>query len=521
AASEHVLLLTMHHIISDGWSMDILIRELGTLYMAFCRGVSASPLPPLPIRYADFAVWQRERLQGRALDDQLLYWKRQLEGAPPLLALPTDRPRPAVQNFRGARRTLMLPEDLSRSLEALSRREGVTLFMTLLAAFDVLLSRYTGQEDIVVGTPIAGRNRAEIENLIGFFVNTMVLRTQCGGNPTFRELLGRVRETTLSAYSHQDLPFEKLVEELQPERSLSYSPLFQVTFTLNNELAKPPSLPGIVLSALDGGGETAKYDLVGSVTQTSEGLRATLVYNTDLFDAETIESFLRRYRMLLEAVAANPNARLRDLPLLTGEERRHLLAELNDTRCEYAHEDRANDLFERQAARTPNNVAVSFGGEQLTYAQLNERANQLARQLREMGVGAETLVGLFLTRSPELIIAMLATLKAGGAYVPLDTSYPKERLAFMLEDARVRVLLTERRLLELLPETGTRTLCIDTERDAAACRPARNLEGVAHALNLAYVIYTSGSTGLPKGAMITHRGLVNYLNWCMREYGLA
>jgi amino acid adenylation domain-containing protein len=521
-AAEHVLLLTMHHIISDGWSMDVLIRELGTLYTAFSRGESASPLPPLPIQYADFAVWQRERLQGRALDEQLLYWKRQLEGAPPLLALPTDRPRPAVQNFRGARRTLMLPGDLSRSLEALSLREGVTLFMTLLAAFDVLLSRYTGQEDIVVGTPIAGRNRAEIENLIGFFVNTMVLRTGCGGNPTFRELLGRVRETTLSAYSHQDLPFEKLVEELQPERSLSYSPLFQVTFTLNNELAKPPRLPGIGLSALDGGGgETAKYDLVGSVTQTAEGLRATLVYNTDLFDAETADGFLRRYRMLLEAVAADPDARLRDLPLLTCEERRHLLVELNDTRSEYAQEDRAHDLFERQAARTPDNVAVSFGGAQLTYAQLNERANQLARQLREMGVGAETLVGLFLTRSPELIVAMLATLKAGGAYVPLDPSYPKERLAFMLTDARARVLLTERRLLELLPETGAQTLCLDAEWDAAARRPAHNLEGVARALNLAYVIYTSGSTGLPKGAMITHRGLVNYLNWCMREYGLA
>jgi amino acid adenylation domain-containing protein len=522
AAGEYALLLTLHHIISDGWSIGILLREMQTLYAAFSRGESSSPLPALPIQYGDFALWQRERMQGQALETQLLYWKRQLEDAPPLLALPSDRPRPAVQNFRGARRTLQLSAELSRSLEQLSRREGVTLYMTLLAIFQTLLARYTGQEDILTGTPIAGRNRAEIEGLIGFFVNMLVLRTDCSGNPSFRELLKRVRATTLAAYSHQDLPFEKLVEELRPERSLSYSPLFQVTFTLNNEPAELPGLPGIELAALDGGGgDTAKYDLVWSVTQTPRGLNASLVYNLDLFDAPTAESLLMRYRMLLEAVVSDPDTRLRDLPLLAVDERRRLLVELNDTRFEYERQDCAHHLFERQAARTPDHVAISFAHTQLTYRQLNERANQLARRLRSLGVGAETRVGLFLTRSPEMLVALLATLKAGGAYVPLDTSYPRPRLAFMLNDARVRVLLTARALLERLPESDAHTLCLDADGDAAAQPPPGNPESVADALNLAYIIYTSGSTGRPKGAMITHRGLVNYLNWCAREYGLA
>jgi hypothetical protein len=427
--AEHVLLLTMHHIVSDGWSMGVLIRELAALYEAFSSG-SPSPLPQLPIQYADFAHWQRQWLQGEVLAAQLSYWQQQLTGAPALLELPTDRPRPAVWTFGGATQFLALPEPLSQKLKILSQRSGVTLFMTLLAAFQTLLYRYTGQEDICIGSPIANRNRSETEGLIGFFVNTLVLRTDMSENPSFQELLGRVREVTLGAYAHQDLPFEQLVEALQPERSLSHQPLFQVMFVLENTPISGLELPDLTISSLNIDSSTAKFDLTLSMEDTEQGLVGSLEYNTDLFDATTISRMLGHFQTLLEGIVVNPEQRLSDLPLLTQPERQQLLVEWNDTQVDYPKDVCVHQLFEAQVEQTPEAVAVVFEDQQLTYGELNRRANQVAHHLRSLGVGPDTLVGICVERSLEMIVGFLGILKAGGAYVPLDPSYPQERLGF-------------------------------------------------------------------------------------------
>jgi aspartate racemase len=449
--AEHVLLLTMHHIVSDGWSMGVLIRELVALYEAFSTG-KPSPLPQLPIQYADFAHWQRQWLQGEVLAAQLSYWQQQLTGAPPVLELPTDRPRPTVQTFRGATQFLALPEPLSQKLKSLSQRSGVTLFMTLLAAFQTLLYRYTGQEDICIGSPIANRNRSETEGLIGFFVNTLVLRTDLSENPSFQELLGRVREVTLGGYAHQDLPFEQLVEALQPKRNLSHHPLFQVMFALENTPISPLELPGLSLSSLNIDSSTAKFDLTMSMEDTEQGLMGSLEYNTDLFHAATISRMLEHFQTLLEGIVANPEQRLLDLPLLTQPERQQLLVEWNDTQVDYPKHLCIHQLFEAQAEQTPDAVAVVFEDQQLTYGELNRRANQLAHHLRSLNVGPDSLVGICVERSLEMIVGLLGILKAGGAYVPLDPSYPQERLAFMLKDAQVPILLTQQRLVCRLPK---------------------------------------------------------------------
>ena len=538
---EHVLVLTMHHIVSDGWSMAVLIQELAALYEAFLRG-KPSPLAELPIQYADFAHWQRQWLQGEVLAHQLSYWQQQLAGAKPVLELPTDRPRPAVQTFRGASTTLALPAPLSQELKSLSQRSGVTLFMSLLAAFQTLLYRYSEQEDILVGTPIANRNSVEIEGLIGFFANTLVLATDMKGNPSFRELLARVREVALQAYAHQDLPFEKLVEELQPSRNLSHSPLFQVMFQLLNDPVSTLKLAGLTVNSLKVDSGTAKFDLSLSMVDTEQGLIGSLEYNTDLFDAGTINRMLGHFQTLLEGIVANPEQQLSDLPLLTAAQRHQLLVEWNDTQADYPLDVCIHQLFAAQVERSPDAVAVVFEDEQLTYRELNCRANQLAHHLQKLGVGPEVLVGICVERSVKMVVGLLGILKAGGAYVPLDPTYPQERLSFMLEDAQVTVLLTQQCLLEELPKHCVQVVCLDTswrfelvsDRDGVASGKAipnqkalptaisqeseQNPDNRVSARNLAYVIYTSGSTGKPKGVAVSHQAVnrlvcnTNYVN---------
>ena len=504
--AEHVLLLTMHHIISDGWSLNMLMRELTVLYEAFSTGKPAS-LPELPIQYADFALWQREWLSGAVLDSQLAYWKQQLGGELPVLELPTDRPRLPVQTYRGARQSFELSKDLTDALKALSRREGVTLFMTLLAAFKTLLYRYTGQEDVIVGVPIANRNRAEIEGLIGFFVNTLVLRSNLSGIPSFRELLGRVREVALGAYAHQDMPFEMLVEELQPERDMSYNPLFQVMFVLQNAPMPDWEFSGLTLSSLAVDSKTAKFDLSLSLTETEQGLIGVFGYNRDLFDEATIARTVGHLQILLEGVVADPDKRIYELPILTEAERHQLLVEWNDTEADYPQDKCIHQLFEEQVERTPDHVAVVFEDQKLTYRELNAKANQLAHYLQKLGVGPEVLVGICVERSLEMLVGLLGILKAGGAYVPLDLRAPRTRLTFMLEDAKARVLLTQQGLVERFSEYGGHVVCLDTNWDTIKRENVKNPTSGVATNNLVYVIYTSGSTGKPKGVLVEHHSL--------------
>jgi amino acid adenylation domain-containing protein len=492
--TEHVLLLTIHHIISDGWSVGVFVRELAALYEAYTAG-RPSPLQELSIQYADFAAWQRDWLQGERLEEQLSYWRAQLSDAPPLLELPTDRPRPPVQSYKGAHETLLLCEFLSRSLKELSRREGATLFMTLLAAFSTLLYRYSSQRDILVGTPIANRNRAETESLIGFFVNTLVFRTRLSERMTFRELLGQVRETALEAYAHQDLPFEKLVEELQPERSLSHSPVFQVMLDLQNAPMRDLELQGLRLTPLPFDSRMAKFDLVLTVGETDGRLSGQLEYNTDLFDAATIRRMARHLEHLLETAVSNPDEQVSRLPLLTDDERHQILFEWNDTQVENQPALCIHELFEQQAAAKPHAVALVHKDEQLTYRELNERANKLAHHLRRLCTGPESLVGVCLERSAEAVVAILGILKAGVGYLPLASNQPADRLSFMLADARVKVLLTQEHL--------------NNECSAIEKESAENPQSNVLADNPAYLIYTSGSTGTPKGVLVSHRNLVH------------
>lgn len=504
----YVALLTMHHIVSDAWSTGIFVRELSTLYEAFSTG-QPSPLPELPIQYADFAVWQRQWLQGEVLDTQLTYWKKQLSGNLPVLQLPTDHPRPRVQTFRGARRSFSLSTDLTEALKALSQKEEATLFMTLLAAFKTLLYRYTSQADILVGSPIANRNRTEVEGLIGFFVNTLVLRTDLSGNPTFRELLRRVRQVTWDAYDHQDLPFEKLVDELQPERDLSYSPLFQVKFMLENAPKVDLILSGLTLSSLHLENATAKLDLSLDMYQTASGLMGVFEYNTDLFEEATINQLVEHFRNVLSGIVNNPEQPLSELPLLTAAEQRQLLVEWNDTQIEYSQDQCFHQLFEAQVERTPDNVAVVCKKKQLTYRELNQRANRLAHYLQKLGVKPEVIVGICVARSPEMIVGVLGILKAGGAYLPLDSTYPAERLAFMLSDSQVPILLTTQKLVTELSQHHTQVVCLDTDWTTITPESEQNPNSGVTIENLAYLIYTSGSTGTPKGVLVPHKGLGN------------
>ncbi len=511
--AEHRLFLTLHQIIFDGVSLYwVFLPELRALYESFLSG-KPSPLPDLPIQYADFAVWQRQWLQGDMLADQLAYWKQQLADAPTVLKLPTDRPHPPVQTYRGSMRPFALSKRLTDSIKALSRQEGVTQFVALLAAFNTLLYRYTGQDDLLIGTSTAGRKRSEIQGLMGFFLNTLVLRTNLSGNPTFRELLVRVREVTNSAFAYEDVPFEYLVKELHPERNLALSPLFQVMLTLEPPL---PVLPSAwTLTQMDVETDTAKFDLYLELDDRPEGLIGRFEYSTDLFDAATIDRMVRHWQTLLEGIVADPERRLSELPLLTETERHRILVEWNATQTEYPMDRCVHQLFEAQVERTPDAVAAIFEDTQLTYRELNQLANQLAHQLQQLSVGPEVLVGICMERSLEMVVGILGILKAGGAYVPLDPVYPDDRLAFMLQDARVSVLLTERGLAERLPQHTVNVLYLDTGWEDIAQECDQNLISRATSENLAYVIYTSGSTGRPKGVAIAHRSTVALIHWAL------
>ncbi|MDZ8189313.1 MAG: amino acid adenylation domain-containing protein, partial [Nostoc sp. ChiSLP02] len=513
---EHVFLLTVHHIVYDGWSLGVLMRELATVYSAICNNLSPE-LPELPIQYADFAIWQRKWLQKEVLQRQLDFWKQLLKNAPTLLELPTDRPRPAIQSFRGAHKNVEFSVELSQALSDFSRKERATLFMTLLAAYATLLYRYTRQEDILVGTPIANRDRLELEGLIGFFINTLVLRTDLSDNPSFQQLLSRVRQVTLQAYAHASLPFEELVKALQPQRDLSHTPLCQVIFALENEPMSELELTGLTVSPFSTERTTAKFDLALSMQNTATGLVGVWQYNTDLFDASTIERMSGHFQTLLAGIVANPEEQISQLPLLTAPEQQQLLIEWNRTEADYPSNRCIHQLFEEQCLRTPNAVAVAFGDEQLTYYELNCRANQLAHYLKSLGAGTDVLVGLCVERlsktlpkaSPLMVIGLLAILKAGGAYVPLDPEYPTERLSFMLDDTQVPVLLTQKQLLDRLPATAATLVFIDEIWSQLDQNHQQNPVTSVTASHLANVIYTSGSTGKPKGVMVEHRGLVN------------
>ncbi|HVR96627.1 MAG TPA: amino acid adenylation domain-containing protein, partial [Thermoanaerobaculia bacterium] len=493
-ARDHVLLMTMHHIVSDGWSMGVLLREIAAFY-------ESRPLPGLAVQYADFAAWQRSWLQGEVLEEQLAYWTRQLAGAPRVLELPLDRPRPAVQTFRGASRRVVLPPELSAAVQTLCRREGATPFMALLASWAAVLGRHAGQEDVLVGTPIAGRNRREIEGLIGFFINTLVLRVDLSGGRGFAGMLARVRQSALDGYTHQDVPFERLVEELVPERDLAHSPLFQVLLTLQNAPAAGLSVPGLTLAPLPIEIATTKFDLSLSLQEGAEGFGGALSYNVDLFDGATVARLWARFTALLEAAVASPEIPVSELPLLLPEERHQALVEWNDSARPYASVC-LHELFDRQARNTPDAVAVSFEDQALSYGELERRANRLAHHLIGLGVEPDGRVGVSMERSPELIVALLGVLKAGAAYVPLDPSYPAERLATLVAGSGARVVLTRESW-----KTGTQP---DT---APAVEVAAD--------GLAYVLFTSGSTGTPKGVMVPHRGIVNRLLWEQETFALT
>ncbi|MBW4477616.1 MAG: amino acid adenylation domain-containing protein [Tolypothrix brevis GSE-NOS-MK-07-07A] len=514
---EHVLLVTMHHIITDGWSCGVFLRELSSLYAAFSKN-QPSPLPKLPIQYADFTIWQRDRLKGEFLATQLNYWKQQLQGELAVLQLPTDRPRPNLTTFTGAKQYFTFSASLTNALKQLSQREDATLFMSLLTAFNILLYRYTDQEDILIGSPIANRNRPELEEMLGLFVNTLVLRNNLSGNPSFRELLHRVREVTLDAYAHQDLPFEMIVEELQPERDLSRNPLYEVMFVLQNTPSSVQEVSGLTLRTLEFDSGTAQLDIFLSMSESEEGLTGCLEYNTDIFDTTTITQFTNNFQTLLENIVANPEQYLNELSILSGFEQKELLFQLNQTHADYPQDIFLHQLFEQQVKLTPDYIALISNFEEITYLQLNHRVNQLAHYLQKKGVTKETLVALCLERDLDMVVGILAILKAGGAYIPLDPSYPVERLNFMLSDSQASLLISKQEILEQLSLFAAKTVCLDIHKEEIAQESLENPINLSSSDNLAYIIYTSGSTGTPKGVLGTHRGTVNGLHWLWKTY---
>jgi amino acid adenylation domain-containing protein len=508
--SEHVLLLTMHHIISDGWSMGVLVNELGRLYGAYARG-EESPLAELGIQYADYAIWQRERLQGEVQERQLEYWREQLRGAPAVLELPADRERPKVQSYRGATEVFTLGEELSERLKQVSREQGATLFITLLAAFQTLMSRY-GTDDVVVGSLIANRNRSEIEQLIGFFVNTLVLRARVKRDESFTELVKEVREVCLGAYAHQDVPFEQLVEELQPERSLSYQPLCQVLFALQNAPQETRAIEGLSFEPVEFESRSCRCDLTVSMSEVQGRLQGLVEYSTDLFEAATISRMMVHFTNLLESIAANPEQRVGELRMLSAAEAAQVVVEWNETTREYAREACIHELFAAQVRRTPEAIAVVAEGEQVSYGELDQRANQVANHLQSLGVGPEVVVGICVERSVAMVVGLLGILKAGGAYLPLDAEYPRERLEYMIADAGATVLLTQRELRERLPEQlMAQVVYLDSEAWCVGLVEEPQIS--VSSGNLAYLLYTSGSTGRPKAVAVTHRSAVALLSW--------
>jgi surfactin family lipopeptide synthetase A len=511
ADDHHLFLLTVHHIVADGYSMALLFSELTTQYRGIRSGASQS-LQPVTIQYADYVIWQREWLDSGVVEQQLGFWRQQLSGELPALALPTDRPRPALQTQRGDFLRIALPLDLTSALAEVGRQDGASLFMVLLAAFNALLHRYTSQEDILIGSPIANRDRVEIEQAIGFYTNTVVYRTDLSGEPTFRELLARVRRTALGVFANQDAPFEKVVDAVRPSRDLSHNPLFQVMFAVQKSPDTALQLDGVDVRAMPVGSGTSKFDMLFELQEVPDGLVGMLEYNTDLFDRGTVERMVEHYRVLLEGIAADPSQPIAALPVLPPHEEQRVLEEWNATEMAVAGPSCVHELFEREATRVPTSVAAAFEGEEISYAALDRRANELANHLRTLGVGPDVLVGVCVERSIEMLAALLGILKAGGAYLPLDPAYPGDRLAFMIEDSGARILVTTDALLDELPPHGAHVVSLDGDADRLAeagdSRPSTGVTGD----NLAYTIYTSGSTGRPKGVQVPHAAVVNFLN---------
>jgi amino acid adenylation domain-containing protein len=516
-----LMILVMHHIICDGWSMGVFLSEFQAIYQAFLSG-SASPLPELTIQYADFAAWQRHWLQGEILEKQLDYWKKQLEGIP-VLNLPCDRARPAVQTFRGAYELVSIPKHVVDQLKDLGKREGATLFMVLLSAFHTLLCRYSGQDDIAVGTYIANRNRAEVEQLIGFFINTLVMRTHLQGNPPFSKLLAQVKETALAAYAHQDTPFEMLVENLQPERDLSRNPLVQVVFQLFNAPnvdtqaeSDDETIPKIEK-------HTAIFDIAFSLWETSSGLGGGFEYSTDLFDPITMQRMARHYNNLLEGIARDPSLLIWELPLLSGEESRQIIMGWNATTRDLNWDRSIMDMFRDWVASHPQSVALIDGAKHITYSELDDRVCKLAHHLKGLGAGVECLVGICLERSVDAVAAVLATFAVGAAYVPMDPTHPSERLEFIVRDANIFALITRPRFAAGLPGNGRARIDLDAGWDLVRSQPSAKISEVRFTPPdaLAYAIYTSGSTGKPKGVAVEHRQILNRLMWMWREYPFA
>ncbi|HEX3143829.1 MAG TPA: condensation domain-containing protein, partial [Pyrinomonadaceae bacterium] len=491
---EHILLVALHHIVTDGWSFGILHRELSSFYEAFAAG-RPSPFADLPIQYSDFAMWQRQWFEGEVYESQLAFWKKQFATMPAPLELPADHSRPGAQAhraFRGDRQTITLPADLTRRIRSLCQKENVTLFMVLMAAYQILLHRYTGEEDIVVGTPIAGRRLPEVEDLIGLFINTLAIRAQVSGDSTVREFLNQVKQVALGAYSHQDLPFERLVKELQPERTLAQNPLFQVMFVLQSEEVQPLNLSGVTAEHFRIDHVMANFDLTLEITDDGDQLVCLFESNADLFERDTIARMMTHFKNVLEGITADPEQKISDVPLLSEDERRQLLVEWNDTKTEYPSTRSIQELFEEQAALTPEAAALIWDDGELAYRDLNARANQLARYLRERGVQDDTRVAVCMHRSPDLIVAVLAILKAGGAYVPLDPAYPETRLEFMMTDSGAPLMLTHSAIAAKLPANDS-VICIDALGDRLGRQSESDLESASGADNLAYVMYTSGS----------------------------
>ncbi|MDP3718281.1 MAG: amino acid adenylation domain-containing protein [Acidobacteriota bacterium] len=516
---DHVMLINMHHIVSDGWSLGVIVKEMLALYTARAGGV-AGALADLPIQYADFAHWQQLRASGASLDPQVDYWRQRLADVPALLALPTDRPRPAVQTFRGTTRHFTIDGSRLHAAKALGRSCDATLFMVLSAAFATVLWRYSQQDSFVVGTPVANRGRKELEPLIGFFVNTLALRMEFAGDPSVRELIERVKVEAIGAFRHQDVPFERLVEVLQPTRHLGFSPIFQVMFILQNAPLDEVRLPGVTLEEIEVDAGTSMFDMTFKLRERAGVLEGELEYNTDLFDADTIDGVVAHYQTVLDGMVANPGSAVSRLPILSDRERDLLVVRWNDTRQEGPGTDTIVQLFEAQAARDPARIALSCEQEQLTYETLNTRANHLAAYLRSIGIGPERLVGLCLPRSADTVVGLLGILKAGGAYVPMDPAFPAERLALMAENAGLSVIVTTTATADVLPESAAVRVCLDADWDRIAGAPVPAERAIARPDHLAYVIYTSGSTGTPKGVQITHGALANFLTSMLRAPGL-
>ncbi|WP_156349358.1 non-ribosomal peptide synthetase, partial [Burkholderia sp. E168m22] len=511
---DHLLLITQHHIVSDGWSVGLLIQEVIALYTAFCQG-KQDPLPPLPIQYADYAAWQQQWLQGDVLQRQIDFWKDYLAGAPTLLQLPADRPRPAIQRHVGSRLPFALDAKTTAGLHSLSTRHGTTLFMTLLAGWAILLSRVSGQDDVVVGTPVANRQRAEIESLIGFFVNALALRVKLDGDPNVADLLARVKESSVAAYAHQDLPFEQVVEALQPPRSLSHNPLFQANLTLENVPTEQKlTLPGLDVETVELPHLTTQFDLALHLMERDDVIEGRFYYSSDLFDAATIERLAEQFQVLLQGMVDDDTQRVSRLPLLSTAERERILVSFNRTARAFPHEALIHQLFEEQVRLQPDAIAVIHEAHSISYAALNERANQIAHHLVGLGLRPDDRVAICVERSIDMVAGLLGILKAGACYVPLDPAYPAERLSHMLRDSAPAALLTQRALLDALPQHTVPVLLLDDPDAAAMLRayPAHNPDPLTLGLsshNLAYVIYTSGSTGTPKGVMVEHRGVLN------------